>query len=123
MAIQFFDSPFHVTHDEEVASKMALKMELSIFITDCIKKLGLKQSEAAARLNVTQSRVSEFTTGKIEKFTIDAMMDMLDKLGFRTTFTLPSNDAAALPQIVITSSYPLDVFDNTKIKRGQKPTN
>jgi len=105
MAIQFFDSPFHVTHNEEVASKMALKMELSIFITDCIKKLGLKQSEAAARLNVTQSRVSELTTGKIEKFTIDAMMDMLDKLGFRTTFTLPSNDADALPQIVISQVH------------------
>ncbi|WP_347170461.1 helix-turn-helix transcriptional regulator [Pseudomonas salmasensis] len=101
MAIQFFDSPFHVTHDEEIASKMALKMELSIFITDCIKKLGLKQSEAAARLNVTQSRVSELATGKIEKFTIDAMMDILDKLGFRTSFTLASNDAGASPQIVI----------------------
>jgi Uncharacterized conserved small protein len=105
MALQFFDSPFHVTHDEEVASKMALKMELSIFITDCIKKLGLKQSEAAVRLNVTQSRVSELTTGKIEKFTIDAMMDMLDRLGFRTTFTLPSNDAGALPQIVISQAH------------------
>ncbi|MBD9610731.1 XRE family transcriptional regulator [Pseudomonas sp. PDM02] len=105
MAIQFFDSPFHVTHDEEVASKMALKMELSIFITDCIKKLGLKQSEAAARLGVTQSRISELATGKIEKFTIDAMMDMLDKLGLRTTFTLPSNEAGALPQIVISQAH------------------
>ena len=38
MALQFHDSPFHVTHDEETASKMALKMDLSIFITDCIKK-------------------------------------------------------------------------------------
>ncbi|UZE12317.1 helix-turn-helix domain-containing protein [Pseudomonas sp. B21-053] len=104
MAIQFFDSPFHVTHDEEVASKMALKMELSIFITDFIKKLGLKQNEAAAKLGVTQSRVSELTTGKIEKFTIDAMMDMLDKLGFRSTFTLPSNDVGELPQIVISQA-------------------
>jgi predicted XRE-type DNA-binding protein len=104
IAIQFFDSPFHVTHDEEVASKMALKMELSIFISDCIKKLGLKQSEAAARLNVTQSRVSELTTGKIEKFTIDAMVDMLDRLGFRANFTLPSDDAGALPQIVISQA-------------------
>lgn len=101
MALQFHDSPFHVTHDEETASKMALKMDLSIFITDCIKKLGLKQSEAAAKLNVTQSRVSELANGKIEKFTVDAMMDMLDKLGFRTNFTLPSNDAGTSPQIVI----------------------
>ena len=104
MAIQFFDSPFHVTHGKEVASKIALKMELSVFITDCIKTLGLNQSAAATRLNVTQSRISELTTGKIEKFTIDAMMDMLDKLGFRATFTLPFNDAGATSQIVISQA-------------------
>lgn len=86
MALQFFDSPFHVVHDPETASKMAVKMDLSIFITDCIKKMGLKQNEAAERLNIAQSRVSELATGKIGRFTIDAMMDMLDKLGFRIQF-------------------------------------
>jgi len=102
MALQFHESPFHVTHDDETASKMALKMDLSIFITNCIKKLGLKQSEAAARLNLTQSRVSELANGKIEKFTIDAMIDMLDKLGFRANFTMSTSDVDAPPQIVIT---------------------
>lgn len=101
MALQFFDSPFHVTHDEETASKMTVKMDLSIFITDCIKKMGLKQSEAAEKLQVTQSRVSELATGKIEKFTIDAMMNMLDKLGFRVSFTLPGNTGGEA-RIVIT---------------------
>jgi predicted XRE-type DNA-binding protein len=83
---------------------MALRMELSLFITDCIKKLGLKQVEAAAKLNIPQSRVSELTNGNIEKFTVDAMMDMLDKLGFRTHVTLPSNDAGASPRVVVTQS-------------------
>lgn len=101
MALQFHDSPFHVTHDEETASKMALKMDLSIFITECLKKMGLKQSEAAVRLDVTQSRVSELANGKIEKFTLDAMLDMLDKLGFKTRFILPTNSAGSPPQIVI----------------------
>ena len=101
MALQFFESPFHATHDAETASKMAVKMDLSIFITDCIKKMGLKQSEAAERLNIAQSRVSELATGKIEKFTIDAMMDMLDKLGFRVNFILPGTIAGDEAQIVI----------------------
>lgn len=101
MALQFHDSPFHVTHDAETASKMALKMDLSIFITDCIKQLGLKQSEAAARLNVTQSRVSELANGKIEKFTIDSMVDMLDRLGFRASFMMSASDSDAASQIVI----------------------
>lgn len=104
MALQFHESPFHATHDAETASKMALKMDLSIFITHCIKKMGLKQHEAAARLNVTQSRVSELANGKIEKFTLDAMMDMLDKLGFRTSLNLPTDDGSSPPQIVITQA-------------------
>lgn len=101
MAIQFFESPFHVTHDEPIASKMALKLDLSIFITDCIKKKGLKQSEAAERLNIAQSRVSELATGKIDKFTIDAMMDMLDKLGFHVALALPEDETEKRPQIII----------------------
>lgn len=104
MALKFYDSPFHVTHDDETATKMALKMDLSIFLTQCIKKLGLKQNEAADRLGVTQSRISDLANGKIEKFTIDAMMDMLDKLGFRTCLTLPTNDANTPPQIVISQA-------------------
>ncbi|EJT85318.1 Cro/CI family transcriptional regulator [Pseudomonas putida S11] len=40
MALQFHESPFHATHDADTASKMALEMDLSIFITDCIKKNG-----------------------------------------------------------------------------------
>jgi predicted XRE-type DNA-binding protein len=99
MALKFHESPFHVTHDEETASKMAMKMDLSIFITHCLKELGLKQSEAAEKLDVVQSRVSDLATGKVEKFTIDAMMDMLDKLGFRTSITLPVGSQG--PQLVV----------------------
>ncbi|WP_144940270.1 helix-turn-helix transcriptional regulator [Pseudomonas alabamensis] len=104
MPLQFHESPFHATHDTEKASKMALKMDLSIFITDRIKKMGLKQHEAAVKLNVTQSRISELANGKIEKFTLDAMMDMLDKLGFRTGLTLPSSEASSTLHIVITQA-------------------
>ena len=67
-------------------------------------KPGAIQHDAAIRLNVTQSRISELANGRIEKFTLDAMMDMLDKLGFRTSLTLPSNDAGSPPQIVITQA-------------------
>lgn len=45
MALQFHDSPFHVTHDADTASEMARKMDLSISITYRIKKLRPKRSE------------------------------------------------------------------------------
>jgi predicted XRE-type DNA-binding protein len=100
MALQFHNSPFHATHDADTASKMALRMDLSIFITNCIKKLGLKQSEAAARLGVTQSRVSELANGKIERFSVEAMLDMLDRLDFRASFTMGGTSGDE-PKIII----------------------
>ena len=78
MALKFYDSPFHVTHDSEAASKMAMKMDLSIMLSSLIKEQGWTQKEAAERMRIQQSRVSDLKNAKIEKFTIDAMYDMLD---------------------------------------------
>ncbi|HCE3705908.1 TPA: XRE family transcriptional regulator [Vibrio parahaemolyticus] len=94
MALKFYDSPFHVTHTEEIATKMALKMDLSIMITKAISKKGWTQKEAAEHLGLTQSRVSDLKNSKIEKFTIDAMIDILDKFGFRAKLTEPNLDEA-----------------------------
>ena len=93
MTLKFYDSPFHVTHTKEVATKMALKMDLSIMISNAISKKGWTQKEAANYLQVTQSRISDLKNNKIDKFTIDAMFDMLDKIGFRTKLN-PSLDEA-----------------------------
>jgi len=96
MALKFYDSPFHVTHEDEVASKMAMKMDLSIMLTSLIKEQGWTQKEAAEKLGIQQSRVSELKNAKIEKFTIDAMFDMLDVLGFRAQLSMPSLHEASI---------------------------
>ncbi|MGF6111826.1 hypothetical protein ABH906_001885 [Pseudomonas frederiksbergensis] len=49
MTIQYFYSPFHVTHDGEVASIIAGEMELSI-LADCIKKPDVKESKSTTLL-------------------------------------------------------------------------
>ena len=96
MALKFYDSPFHVTHEEKVASKMAMKMDLSIMISNLIDSKKWNQSDAAEILGVKQSRISDLVNGKIEKFTLDAMFDMLDKLGFRAKWTMPSLSEASI---------------------------
>ncbi|MCR9190470.1 MAG: helix-turn-helix domain-containing protein [Alteromonadaceae bacterium] len=96
MALKFYESPFHVTHSEDVASKMAMKMDLSIMLTSLIKEKGWSQVEAAEKLDVTQSRVSDLMNSKIEKFTVDAMFDMLDALGFKAKMTMPSTHEASI---------------------------
>ncbi len=96
MALKFYDSPFHVTHDDETASKMAMKMDLSIMITNLINERGWTQSEAAEKLSLQQSRISELANAKIEKFTIDAMFDILDALGFRARMSMLSLEEASI---------------------------
>jgi predicted XRE-type DNA-binding protein len=96
MALKFYDSPFHVTHDDEFASKMAMKVDLSIMITNLIKEHKWTQVEAAQHLDVQQSRISELANAKIEKFTIDAMFDMLDTLGFRARMSMPTLQKASI---------------------------
>ncbi|ARN75203.1 helix-turn-helix domain-containing protein [Oceanicoccus sagamiensis] len=96
MALKYYDSPFHVTHDKETASKMAMKMDLSIMLSNLIKEQSWTQKQAAEKLGIQQSRVSDLKNAKIEKFTIDAMFDMLDVLGFRAQMSMPSLHEASI---------------------------
>ena len=96
MALKFYDSPFHVTHNHETASKMAMKMDLSIMLSNLIKEQGWTQVDAAEKLGIKQSRVSDLKNAKIEKFTIDAMFDMLDALGFKAQISMPSLHEASI---------------------------
>lgn len=90
MALKFYDSPFHVDNDEETANKMLMKMDLSIMLGRLIESKQWTQTEAAERLGVKQSRISDLMNSKIEKFTIDALFDMLDKLGFKVCWSMPA---------------------------------
>lgn len=96
MALKFYDSPFHVTHSDEVASKMAMKMDLSIMLSDLIKQRDWTQEQAAEHLGISQSRVSDLVNSKIEKFTIDAMFDMLNALGFKAFWSMPNPHEASI---------------------------
>ena len=71
-------------------------MDLSIMLTDLIEKQKWAQAEAAEKLGVKQSRISDLMNSKIEKFTIDAMFDMLDKLGFKVSWSMPSQQKATM---------------------------
>lgn len=67
---------------QEAASKTApsaLMMELSA----AIQKLGMTQSDAAALLGVTQTRISDLMRGKVNLFSLDTLIDMTATAGWR----------------------------------------
>ena len=96
MALKFYESPFHAVETPQEASKSALKADIMIMIRDIIERNGWAQIKAAEILGVEQPRVSDVVNGKIEKFTLDTLIGMLDQLGFRTKFEFGSLEESSI---------------------------
>ena len=58
------------------AASMRARSELVIELTELIKRRGMTQTEAAKMFAVTQPRISDLMRGKVELFSLDALVDM-----------------------------------------------
>lgn len=95
-------SPFELlTDDADELSTMELKANMMIAIRDLIELNKWTQADAAAMLGVSQPRISNLANGKIDKFSIDVLIGMLTKLGFRFQFDY-SKSAVDRPQVSMT---------------------
>ncbi|OBI56740.1 helix-turn-helix domain-containing protein [Mycobacterium sp. E787] len=76
------DSVFYdLAETPEEAANLTARGLLMIAIERRIREEGWTQTEAAARLRVTQPRVSDLLNGKITKFSLDALVNMLAPVG------------------------------------------
>jgi predicted XRE-type DNA-binding protein len=64
-----------------VAPKLAIKAQLMSEINQWMVVQELKQEKAAEILNVSRPRVSDVVNKKTQKFTIDALVDMVTRTG------------------------------------------
>lgn len=64
-----------------LSEKHAIKEKLMEEISLWINHQNLKQAEAALILGVTRPRVSDVINKKTPKFTVDALIDMLTRIG------------------------------------------
>lgn len=71
----------------EQAENLKIRAKLMQELTQIIQSSYSTQSEAAKNLGVTQSRVSDLKRGKIQKFTIDNLVNMLSKSGYSIELT------------------------------------
>jgi predicted XRE-type DNA-binding protein len=63
------------------AQNLLLRAELMSQIRRASK--GLTQAEAARKFGVTQPRMNDLLRGKLDKFSLDALVNMLGKAGLR----------------------------------------
>ena len=72
------------------AEYLLLRSRLMAMVGRLIAERGLTQVEAARLLRVSQPRVSDVVRGRVERFTIDALVEMLARAGGRLDIvTLP----------------------------------
>ena len=53
-----------------------------------IEKEALTKADAARRLNVSQPRISDLTRGKISRFSLDTLVNMLTDAGLEFDFRI-----------------------------------
>lgn len=80
--------------DAEEAANLKLRSTLAIELARYVEAEGLTQAEAADRLGVTQPRVSDLVRGKIDRFTVDALVNMLARVGRRVEVSVTAARAA-----------------------------
>lgn len=65
----------------EAAENMKIRSALMHELVAYIENAGVTQSEAARQFGVTQPRVSDLMRGKVDLFSIDALVNMLTAAG------------------------------------------
>ncbi len=66
---------------EEEARNLALRSELMVRIEEYVEQSGLTQARAAQRLGLTQPRLNALLRGKIEQFSLDALVMAATRAG------------------------------------------
>lgn len=79
----------------ELAASMRVRSILLIQIQSEIGKRGLRQKDTAILLGISQPRVSDLLRGEIDRFSIDALVDIAHKLGLEIQIITFSNVAIA----------------------------
>jgi predicted XRE-type DNA-binding protein len=72
---------------QDMAS-MKLRAELARKVIGRLRQRKLTQTQAAEILGVTQPRVSNLVRGRLGLFSLDALVDMADRMGLRTRMVI-----------------------------------
>lgn len=77
-----FDSVWNALEESPAdAANMKARSALMIAIRDVVDDWKLTQAEAAKRLGVTQPRMNDLLRGRIDKFSLDALMLLASAAG------------------------------------------
>jgi len=70
-----------IANSPEEALNMKLRASLIREIRTRVTAVGCTQANTALQLGITQPRVSDLLSGKLSKFSLDTLVNMLARLG------------------------------------------
>ncbi|QEA39472.1 XRE family transcriptional regulator [Pistricoccus aurantiacus] len=89
MANERFSSIWDAIEDTpEEALNMRLRSALMAKLTERVKAWDVTQKEAARRLGLTQPRVNDLLNGRINKFSLDALVNLAALAHFHVEFAI-----------------------------------
>lgn len=74
--------------DPTEAQHLRVRSDLMLALSRVMQEHGLTQAAAADRFGVSQPRVSDLMRGKLDRFSIDALVRMLSTAGLRVTVSV-----------------------------------
>jgi predicted XRE-type DNA-binding protein len=77
MKLETFADVFDALADTpEEAANLKARADLLTAIRDCVKRWGVPEGAAAVRLGITRPRLNDLTRGKLDKFSLDALVNI-----------------------------------------------
>jgi len=70
------------------ARNLQMRSQMMTALRKFIEKEELTQADAANRLNLSQPRISDLIRGKISRFSLDALVNMLSDAGLEVDFRI-----------------------------------
>ncbi len=84
-----YNSVWDAIEDDLVQSaNLKLRSQLMIEISEYVKYVGLTQAKAAKKMGTTQPRLNDVLKGKIEKCTVDRLVNMLTAAGCKVRLNI-----------------------------------
>ncbi|HEY0513791.1 MAG TPA: helix-turn-helix transcriptional regulator [Thermoanaerobaculia bacterium] len=80
---------------EDEAENLKIRADLMIELTKLIEAQELTQTAAAELLGVSQPRVSDLMRGKIDRFSVDTLIEMLGHAGACVSFVVTQRSQVA----------------------------
>lgn len=90
----FLDAGFH----EAEAKRLQFRSFLMVALMKYIHQGNMTQKAAAQQLKVSQSRISNLMHHRIDLFSTDMLLDMLERAGFKVYERMEMDVAAAINQ-------------------------